>query len=307
MLLFSFLFSTLFSFGQKTSYLIPDTMLSVTLDSVMVISAKRGLTADDFISQMVSDTDFYQAFRNMSHYKFFAENSITTYKEDHQLQSRIYRKLFHNINKGRDKQQLLEMVDSGKVYKRNGDFDLYTVKMFSYIFMNEKNSDFIKEPLKKGQKGEEGYKEKLKTLIFTPGKPIEGIPLVSNKTRIFDPEYRKLYNYTFFHARYQDSIPVYQFTCVLKPELRKSKEDEVMIKELTTIFDKKNFKIMARNIQLSYFSIPFDFDVNMKIELNYVDEQLLPTKICYKGYWDIPFKEKEDCSFEVRHYGYIKN
>lgn len=303
-LFFLFLLSGLSVSAQKKRPPIIDTLRNVTLDSVMVL-AKSGLSQDDFIKKMLADTGFYQAFRNMSHYSFTAENRISTYDKKGLRMGKIYRKIYHN-NNGPYKAEIIATKDSGKVYAKGGDFDLFTVRMFSYIFMNDKNTDFTDQAAAKGEKGAEGYKDKLKTLIFTPGKPVDGVPLVGHKTELFSDKLRKYYNYSYHHATYQDSIPVYKFRCVMKPELRKSKQDDVMIKEMTTIFDKRNLTILGRYIDMSYSSSLFDFDVKMYIELGAVGEELLPVRIDYNGQWDIPFKESEKCRFDIRHYGYKK-
>jgi hypothetical protein len=77
-----------------------------------------------------------------------------------------------------------------------------------------------------------------------------------------------------------------------------------MIKELTTIFDKRNFQILGRYIDMKLDNLAFEFDVQMNIELGYFNEELLPTKISYQGNWDIPFKKQERASFLVLHKDY---
>jgi hypothetical protein len=267
-------------------------------------TAKRGLDMSDFVNVMINDTMFYQAFRNMRSFSFIAENRISTFDSKDRKTGKIYRKI-HHINNGPDyHQELMEKSDSGKVYNRKGKYDLYTVNMFSYLFMNEKNTDFVEERISGNKKDEEGYKDKLKTLIFNPGKPLNGIPLIGEKTEIFSAEMRKYYSYTFYYATYQDTIPVYYFKCKMKPGLSKGKQDDIMIKELTTIFNAKNMDILGRYIDMKYSSIPFDFDVKMNIELTYRKEMLVPVKINYDGSWDIPFKSPENCTFDIRHYNY---
>lgn len=303
-LLVFFVLLCIYAHAQKKRIHVVDTLPNVTLDSVLVM-AKAGLSQYDFIDKMMADTGFYQAFRNMSKYSFTAENRITVFNDQKLRIGEIYRKIYHNNTGPTYKAELIATKDSGKVYSKKGDFDLFTVRMFSYIFMNDKNTDFIDAPAK-NEKGAEGYKDKLKTLIFTPGKPVDGVPLVGSKTELFSNKLRKYYNYSYFHGNYQDSIPVYKFKCSMKPELRKSKQDDVMIKEMTTIFDKRNLTILGRYIDMSYSSSLFDFDVQMYIELGQVGEDLVPVKIQYNGNWDIPFKDAERCSFDIKHYGYKK-
>ena len=174
--------------------------------------------------------------------------------------------------------------------------------------MNAYNSDFVPSAPITGAKGEsnESYKDKLKTLIFSPGRPIKGIPFIGSKTQIFTPNMRQYYDYSFFRATYLDSIPVYRFKVKMKPDLSNWTKDGLMIKELTTIFDMRNFQILGRYVDMKYDNLAFEFDVQMNIELGYFgsDQTLLPTKITYQGNWDIPFKREERASFLILHKGY---
>src|SRR5690606_22098782 len=123
------------------------------------------------------------------------------------------------------------------------------VQMFDYIFMNAYNSDFVpaseNSSTKKSRFGSnEFYKDKLKTLIFTPGRPIKGVPIISGKTEIFTPNMKQYYNYSYSSGTYLDSIPVYRFKVTEKEDLSNWIKSGIMIKELTTIFDKRDFQIL---------------------------------------------------------------
>ena len=295
-----------FSFAQKIPRFNPDTVLTVTIDSAITVTSTR-LTVESFINEIINDTSFYEAFRNMKKYTFTAENRVFTYDKKNAVEGNIYRKIYHN-NDGPYKMQFLEKKDQGKVYKKNGKFSLYTVEMFDYIFMNAYNSDFVPSAPITGAKGEsnESYKDKLKTLIFSPGRPIKGVPFIGSKTQIFTPNMRQYYDYSFYRGTYLDSIPVYRFKVKMKPDLSNWTKDGLMIKELTTIFDMRNFQILGRYVDMKYDNLAFEFDVQMNIELGYFGSghTLLPTKITYQGNWDIPFKREERASFLILHKGY---
>ncbi|SOD17492.1 hypothetical protein [Pedobacter xixiisoli] len=282
----------------------PDTVKTITLDSAVNIKAKR-LSIETFIDAIINDTSFYEAFRNMKKYTFIAENRVFTYDKKNQVDGKIYRKIRHN-NDGPYKMEYLVKEDNGKVYKKNGKYQLYTVEMFDYIFMNAYNTDFApaSAPTKGKKGGNEGYKDKLKTLIFNPGRPIKGIPFIGSKTEIFTANMRQYYDYAFHSGTYLDSIPVYRFKVSVKPDLSKWTKDGIMIKELVTIFDKRNFEILGRYVDMKYSNMLFDFDVQMNIEMNYFDEVKLPTKITYQGNWDYPLKKEERASFLVLHKDY---
>lgn len=290
--------------AQQTSRFNPDTIKTIQLDSVVnIIGKKFGI--ETFINAIITDTSFYQAFRNMKKYTFIAENRVFTYDKNNKIDGKIYRKIKHN-NDGPYKMEYLVKEDNGKVYKKNGKYQLYTVEMFDYIFMNAYNTDFAPNaPASDGKGGtNESYKTKLKTLIFNPGRPIKNLPFIGSKTEIFTANMRQYYDYSFFSATYLDSIPVYRFKVSVKPDLSSWTKDGLMIKELVTIFDKRNFEILGRYVDMKYSNMLFDFDVQMNIEMSYFDEVKLPTKITYQGNWDYPFKKEERASFLVVHKDY---
>lgn len=302
LLLLSLILIAASGFGQSIPRFNPDTVWTVNIDSAITVQSTR-LTAETFINEVMNDTSFYQAFRAMKKYSFTAENNVFTYDKKNKVEGSMYRRIFHN-NDGPYQMQVLEKRDKGKLYKRNGKFSLYTVEMFDYIFMNPYSSDFIKTDDAAGSN--ESYKDKLKTLIFSPGRPVKGIPFISNKTAIFTPNMRQYYDYTYYRGTYLDSIPVYVFKVKMKPGLSKWTQDGIMIKELVTTFDMRNFQILGRSVDMKYGNLAFDFDVQMNIELGYFgDEQtLLPTKISYQGNWDHLAKKEERASFLILHKGY---
>ena len=296
------LFTGAFTFAQDIPRFNPDTVWTINIDSAITVQSTR-LTVESFINEVMNDTSFYKAFRNMKKYSFTAENNIYTYDKKNKVEGSMYSRIFHN-NNGPYKMDVLQKRDNGKIYKKNGKFSLYTVEMFDYIFMNPYNSDFTKSEDAKGSN--ESYKDKLKTLIFSPGRPVKGIPFISNKTAIFTSNMRQYYDYTFFRGTYLDSIPVYIFKVKMKPGLSNWTKDGIMIKELITTFDMRNFQILGRSVDMKYGNLAFDFDVKMNIELGYFGENqsLLPTKISYQGNWDVPLKKEERASFLILHKGY---
>lgn len=303
-ILFLLFLCTFVGKSQQIDRFNPDTVKTITLDSVVNIKAKR-LSVETFIDAIVNDTSFYQAFRNMKKYTFLAENRVFTYDKENKVEGKIYRKIKHN-NDGPYKMEYLIKQDEGKVYKKNGKYQLYTVEMFDYIFMNAYNTDFVPNAASGtgGKGGNESYKDKLKTLIFNPGRPIKGVPFIGSKTQIFTANMRQYYDYAFHSGTYLDSIPVYRFKVSVKPDLSKWTKDGLMIKEIVTVFDKRNFEILGRYVDMKYSNMLFNFDVQMNIEMSYFDEVKLPTKITYQGNWDYPLKKEERASFLILHKDY---
>jgi hypothetical protein len=290
--------------AQQINRFNPDTIKTIQLDSVVNIKGSR-LNVERFIQAIVTDTSFYQAFRNMKKYNFLAENRIYTYDKHDQVNGKIFRRIKHG-NSGAERLHYLVKQDSGQVFKKNGKYQLYTLELFDYIFMNAYKSEYSDATFaSKAPDDKNGsYRDKLKTLIFSPGKPVKGLPFIGSKTEIFSANMRQYYDYSFYSATYLDSIPVYRFKVVVKPDLSSWTKDGLMIKELTTIFDKRNFEILGRYVDMKYSNLLFDFDVQMNIEMSYSGEVKLPTKITYQGNWNVPFKKEERASFLIVHKDY---
>jgi hypothetical protein len=299
---FCFLLSAFSSYSQQIPRFNPDTIRTIVIDSpVNIVSHK--LRAQDFIDAVMADTGFYKAFQNMKLYAFTAENRIFSYDKKNNVNGKIYRRILHSNEAGKHKVEYTAKSDSGNVFKKNGKYQLYTIEMFDYIFMNAYNAGFVRSEgtSAENKSKNEGYRAKLKTLVFTPGRKVSGIPFISGKTEIFGPEMRQYYNYEFARGKYLDSIPVYRFKVVRKPS---SSPDDVVIQEMTTIFDMNNFQILGRYIDMKYSNMLFDFNVQMDIELNNFNNQLLPVKISYQGNWNIPFHKEERASFLIVHKDY---
>jgi hypothetical protein len=297
-----FLLFCIDGFGQVVPRFNPDTIQTIQLDSAVNITAER-LSAETFIRAVTTDTSFYQSFRNMKKYAFTAENSIFTYDKKNKVNGKLYRKIKRNSKVPWI--TYLSKQDTGHVFKKNGKYNLYTVEMFDYIFMNAYQSAYTSgSGIGKAESANAGYKEKLKTLIFSPGRPVKGLPFIGDKTAIFTANMRQYYDYNFYSATYLDSIPVYRFKVTVKPDLSKGTKDGLMIKELTTIFDKRSFQILGRYVDMKYSNMLFDFNVQMNIEMQYFGEEKLPAKVSYQGNWNVPLKKPERASVLVLHKDY---
>lgn len=294
---------TLKGFSQEIDRFNPDTIKTIQLDSAVNISAQK-FGVETFINAIITDESFYKAFKNMKKYNFTAENNIYSYDKKNKVDGRIYRKIKHTAE-GPEKMVYIAKQDTGKLYRKNGKYQLYTIEMFDFIFLNAYKTEFSEEDAKgKGDGANAGYKDKLKTLIFAPGKPIKGLPFIGDKTAIFTANMRQYYDYSYYSGTYLDSIPVYRFKVTMKKDLSNWTKDGLMIKELTTIFDKRNFEILGRYVDMKYSNMLFDFNVQMNIETSYFGNEKLPTKISYQGNWDYPLKKEERASFLIVHKDY---
>ncbi|RYY35107.1 MAG: hypothetical protein EOP46_11155 [Sphingobacteriaceae bacterium] len=293
---------TIVAKAQQIPRFNPDTVMTIVIDSAVNINSHK-LNVQDFIDAVTTDISFYKAFKDMRKFSFTAENRVFTYDKKNKINGKIYRKILHTNSGKTHKVQYLAKSDSGKVFKKNGKYELYTVEMFDYIFSNTYRSEFSQGSASAERGKNESYKSKLKTLIFRPGTKVKGIPFISSKTEIFGKEMRKFYLYQFARGTYLDSIPVYRFKVIRKPS---TAPGDVIINEMTTIFDTRTFQILGRYIDMKFNNMFAEFNVQMNIELNNFNGELLPVKISYQGNWDVPFHKEERASFLILHKDYKK-
>ena len=145
----------------------------------------------------------------------------------------------------------------------------------------------------------------LKKLIFQPGSKAE-IPIIGNRTEIFDPKLMPYYDFTITSRDYKNGQSCYVFTATVKEEYQKRKQDKTIIKFLETYFEKGTLQVIARNYQLTYKGPLIDFDVKMKIELRRLSEGYTPAYIQYEGAWDVPGKKPEICRFTARFFDFVE-
>lgn len=298
-----FLFACLFSVcglkaQDKNFY--DDIMGVVFLDSVTVTATKGGFKVADFIQLVREDTSFYLAFRNLRRANYTSENQIKFYNSKLKLKasydSQIRQYAWGNC---RSMEVLREHV-FGKLYDRKQNYKFYTAIMFDYLFFTHDTVciDFWKKVKPEDMSHIEKHKQQLKTALFNPGQVVENIPLAGKKMAIFSADNSKYYDYKIRSTTYKDSIECYVF------EVRQSDsswvdDNDAVVKHLSTYFNKKDFKIVARNYHLAFRSVLFDFDVTIDIRLRSLGEHLIVEYLSYDGFFDIPLRKPEIARFEV--------
>lgn len=272
--------STVFS-GNKT----------ITLSEVVV---NNKLNVPAFINSIRSDTSFYKAFRNLRIIGYTAINDIHMNGNDGKSKATLRSKTKQiRINDCRRMLTVEETV-TGDMYDENRQFNYYTAQMYASLFFTvdsicgEDNIVAGREFSTKDKSGMEKKKEQLKMLFFNPGKKINGLPFISNKTAIYDDEMADRYNMSIDVDMFKNTS-CYIFTQKVKPESR----DGVVIDEMTTWFNDKTFEVVARNYSLSYHAGVYDFKVKMEVEMTKFGEYLVPSLIRYVGDWKVVLKKRE--------------
>ncbi len=144
--------------------------------------------------------------------------------------------------------------------------------------------------------GIQEHREQLKQLFFNPGTKIPGLPFIGNKVALFDKKVSKLYDFRIDQKDYMGQQS-YVFAITPREDLSSGEKNDIVIDEMTTWFNAKTLEIIGRNYSLSYKAGIFDFDVTMEVQLEKIEDMLVPKVLRYKGYWDMIFKKAERAVF----------
>ncbi len=267
----------------------------ITLTEVIVRSKTdvRG-----FMERVKSDTSFYKAFRNLRILEFTSLNDIRMFtkkgKETATLKSRTRQYVAGSCRYTKKEEEEF----TGDFYDKKGGFNYYTAELYSGLLFafdtvcGETNIVKGVERKVKEKKGIEKNKEQLKMLFFNPGMKIPGIPLMGHKAALFEDDMSKWYNYSI-DIQEKKGVSYYVFSLKRKSREEGGDPDKVVIDEMVTWFNYKNFEVESRNYSLSYDAGVYQFDVQMEVQLSHYKQYLVPTLIRYNGSWNVITKKRE--------------
>ena len=288
---FCFVFSLPIHAQDKPDSTIIIGKKTITLSEVVV---NNQLNVPAFITRVKNDTSFYKAFRNLHILGFTAINDIRMNDGDGKMKAGLRSTTKQLRSNNCRSMQIIEEQVTGDIYDENRQFNYYTAQMYASLFFTtgsvcgEDNIVAGREFGTKGKTGMEKNKEQLKMLFFNPGKRINGLPFISNKTAIYDDEMADTYNMGINMDMYKGQS-CYIFTQKVKPE----NKNDVIVDEMITWFNDETFEVVARNYSLSYRAGVYDFKVQMEVVMTKFGEYLVPSLIRYIGNWKAIFKPRE--------------
>jgi hypothetical protein len=299
------LFSSLFLFAQEKK----DTTVKVDANYITLseIVVNNKLDVASFIERVKKDTTFYKAFRNLRIIGYTALNDIRMLDKKGNTQASLRSKTRQIRTQNCRRMEVLEQTHSGDIFDEKGNFNYYTAQMYAGLFFTKDSvcgeNNIVKghEFSTNGLSGMEKHKEQLKMLFFNPGKKINGLPFISNKTPVFDESMADKYDMAIDFRDYNNQ-PCYVFTINVKDD----KKSGVVINEMTTWFSEKTFEIVARNYSLSYDAGVYDFKVNMEVKMTKVGNLLVPALLSYNGNWKAIFKKRERGVFTATLFDFVK-
>jgi hypothetical protein len=297
----------LFVLGINLSAQEAEIAKMVTMDEFVVRAAIDDFNVEDFISQVIEDTTFYQAFLNLKYFPHDIKGAMTVYNKDEEEFATLQRRARQFLST--DETKWVEITfekTNGRIKKRNGQWRYLTAEVYDDVFFPTEKNKVSNEMVQREQELEadskmEKHKAQLKKMLFNPGQPIDNVPFIGDKLAIFSPEMVPFYDYSIFIYEYNDSIPCIAFSSYVK----EGEEDEVVIRDMTSYFHRETKEVIAREYRLAHKTILFDFDISIKVENMLLDGWLMPTSVSYDGAWDVPFKKPEIISFKMECFNYV--
>jgi hypothetical protein len=276
----------------------------ITLSEIVI---NNKLNVPSFIERVKNDTTFYKAFRTLRIIGYTALNDIKMLDKKGKVEASLHSKTRQIRTGDCRKMEVLDQSATGDIFDSDGNFTYYTAQLYAGLFFT-KDSVCGENNIVKGHgfstiglSGMDKHKEQLKMLFFNPGKKINGLPFISNKTEIFDHSMADRYDMAIDFSEH-DSVPCYVFKIKVKP----NKKNDVVIDEMTTWFNEKTFEIVARNYSLSYDAGVYDFAVNMEVEMTKIGDLLVPSVLHYNGNWKAIFKKRERGIFTARLFDFVR-
>ncbi len=277
------------AFAQDTTIAIGQKLITL---SPVVIDNK--LNVPSFIEKVKNDTSFYKAFRNLHIIGFTAINDIRMVNKDGDLNASLFSHTKQSVKNGCRTMQTMDEVVTGDMYTDSKAFNYYTANMYASLFFTkdsvcgEDNIVKGREFSTEGKAGMEKHKEQLKMLFFNPGRRINGLPFMSNKTAIYDDDIADSYDMEIDWERY-NSTDCYVF----KQKVKDGKQGTVVVDEMKTWFNDSTYEVVARNYSLSYDAGVYDFKVSMEVQMTKFADLTIPSLIKYNGNWKAIFKKRE--------------
>ena len=289
---FLLLFPAIASAQNKNDSAIKVGEKVITLSEIVI---NNKLNVPSFIERVKNDTTFYKAFRTLHTIGFTALNDIRMLNKKGNIQASLRSRIKQIRSDSCRSMEVLEETTSGDIYDENKNFNYYTGELYASLFFTktkicgENNIVAGREFSTSGLSGMARHKQQLKMLFFNPGKKINGLPFIGNKTAIFDNNMADKYDMSI-DMEDHNKTSCYVFKI-------KALKSDVVIDEMTTWFNDKTFEIVARNYSLSYDAGVYDFNVHMEVQMTQFGELTVPTTLRYVGTWDVAFKKRERAMF----------
>ena len=300
--LFFFIFFYQHLFAQE------QVVKSVLLDSVTIFGVQDDFDVDEFIYYVKTDTTFYIGFKNLRYFSHKYKSELNLFNKKSEKIGVLKKWGTHHSDNKNAWVVNDSIYDEGKIFKRNGKYKFYTPDAFDEVFFPKDTIEVSLNISRKKNKKQSQNMRDAKMIGFSIGtdNTEQKKGGVSKKLAIFDVNMRQYYDYTIGLTNYKER-DCYTFTVEVKKDLNKKDLGQALIRKIVSYFDKENFNVIYREYKFFYKHFLVDLDIDVVINMEYVNGIHVPIDIYYKGFWDFPFFKPERASFELKLYDYQIN
>ena len=278
----------------------------IFLDDVIISEKNNGFSVEDFVEYVKGDTTFYMGFKHLRFYSHKYESELKIFDKNSGVIGMLKKSGTYYSNG--QKAWLINDIFSyeGKIFKRNGDYRHYTPEAFDEVFFpNDTIAVSLKMSDDKNKDDSQNMRD-AKTIGFSIGTDeVEQSKWgVSKKLAIFDVSMQKYYDYIIGEKTYNDK-QCYTFTISVKEDIPSKDKKSVLIRKITSYFDKDNFNVIYREYKFVFKNWFIKLDMDIIVNMNYFNGKHIPTDIYYKGFWDVIFFKPERVDFRLKNTFYI--
>ena len=280
-----------------------DTLMPVIfLDDVVISEENNGFSVEDFIGYVKKDTTFYMGFKNL---RYYSHNYTSELKIFNKKGVKIASLNQHGTHySDGEKAWIIQdyVVDEGRLFKRNGEYKYYTPEAFDEVFFPKDTILVSLDISRKKNTNDSQNMRDAKTIGFSIGTDDveQSKGGVSKKLAIFDIDMQQYYNYVIGETFYKDR-ECYTFNIKVKEELSANDIKKTLVRNIVSYFDKENFNVLYREYRFVYRNWFIDLDMDIIVNMDYINEKHIPTDIYYKGFWNVLFFKPERAEFSLKN------
>jgi len=298
----SLIFFSSFLFAQDT------LMPIIFLDDVVISEENNGFSVEDFIGYVKKDTTFYMGFKHLRFYSHNYRSELNIFDKKGKTIGTL-KKQGRHYSDGQKAWVVNDSIfDEGKIFKRNGKYKYYTPEAFDKVFFPKDTIDVSLRMSEDKNKDDSQNMRDAKTIGFSIGT--DGVEQskagVSKKLAIFDVQMQQYYDYIIGEITYHDK-ECYSFSIRVKEGLSSKDKKKTLIRKIVSFFDKENFKVIYREYTFVYSNWFLDLDMDIIVNMDYVNGKHIPTDIFYKGFWNVLFFKPERAEFRLKNSDYKVN
>ncbi len=268
---------------------------SIELDEFMVTAPRSSFDIDFFIKLMLKDSSLLKAFQELKFNNHNAYHHCTLHDKKWIKKEELEGRTNHQFNYGCGDTKWLDLHTSKNYYKDKREPRSFTAKMYEKVFV--RIGRFCSELINQKSNNKQLYYSELKNFVFRPGHN-SNIPFIGRKLAVFSNEMRNAYHFKLGRKEENGTFSyVFEVT-----EKEKYFFTQTVIKKMVTVFDASTLEVKSRTLNAAYSNSLYSFDVNMRLELKEINGSYLPSRVSYRGWYDVAFKPTERATFEVKYF-----